>query len=40
MTGAREKGEMGSNCLMGTRLCFEDDKNVLELDNGDGCATQ
>lgn len=33
------EGKMGSDCLMDTRLCFEDVRNVPELENGDGCTT-
>ena len=32
------KGEIGSNCFMGMGF-FLGDKNVLELDSGDGCRT-
>lgn len=36
--GCREE-EIGSECLMGTGFPFGVIKNVMELDNGDGCAS-
>jgi len=38
VTRGWEKGEMGSHCLM-FRVLVWDDKNVLEVDGGDSCAT-
>ena len=33
------EGRGRNNCLMGYRVFFWSDKNVLELDRGGGCTT-
>ena len=39
MLGLEGEWEVGSQCLIGTEFWFEEDKRVLEMDEGDGYMT-